>query len=63
MANRTFKYVDKDRIIPVLEERMKECIELVNLYGDDEYLDGKRSAIQRLHDEIIDGLYDWQPAE
>jgi len=63
MANRTFKYVDKDRIIPVLEKRMEEYIELVNLCGDDEYLDGKRSAIQRLHDEIIDGLYDWQPAE
>ena len=63
MANRTFKYVDKDRIIPVLEKRMEEYIELVNLYEDHEYLDGKRSAIQRLRAEIIDGLYDWQPAE
>lgn len=63
MANRTFKYVDKDRIVPILLERIAEYEELVMLCGDDDYLDGKRSALQRLHDEIIDGLYDWQPAE
>lgn len=63
MANRTFKYIDKERVIPIIEERITEYTELINICGKDEYLEGKIDALRRLGEEFIDGLYDWQPAE
>lgn len=63
MANRTFKYVDKERILPIIEERIIEYGELIDLCGADDYLEGKIDSLRRIGEEIIDGLYDWQPAE
>lgn len=63
MANRTFMYVDKNRICPTIKERISEYKEIMEVAGHDEYLDGKVSALTRVLNEITDGLYDWQPAD
>ncbi|MFA5133137.1 MAG: hypothetical protein WC444_07460 [Candidatus Paceibacterota bacterium] len=63
MASRTFKYVDKDRLIPVLDDQILEYTELLEEIGDDDYIEGKVSMLKRIRSEVLNGYYDWQPAE
>jgi hypothetical protein len=67
MANRTFKYVDKDRIMPVLNERIDELMVILDDSDADVTLlctaSGGHMELYRLRKEMLDGLYDWQPAE
>jgi hypothetical protein len=66
MADRTFKYVDKDRILPWLEKMasyaestgddMVGMLEAAALYA-------KASAYREVAEHIKEGLSDWQPSE
>jgi hypothetical protein len=52
---RTFKYVDKDRIVPFLRK------ESTRLQSNKKVICS--SEIDRLIVMIEDGMFDWQPAE
>jgi len=58
MASRTFKYVDKDRIIPWIDKQ----IELNSKEGSP-YSCAVIETYERVKREIIEGLFDWQPFE
>lgn len=50
---RTFKYVDKDRILPWIDGQLS------NLENHYKYL----AALEEIKSRIIDGQFDWQPSE
>lgn len=66
MTDKTFKYVDKDRILPWLKQRRNALLDS----ADDDMnmlnasaLYSKASAFQDVIEGIEAGLWDWQPAE
>lgn len=53
LKDRTFMYVDKERIIRWIDSR------IANPEVDPQY----RSALLQIRYYILEGLFDWQPAE
>lgn len=63
---RTFKYIDKDRILPALNKRRRELIDsCIEEVGPDRRMDLLQIAdeIGKIIENIEMGMYDWQPAE
>jgi len=58
MASRTFKYVDKDRIIPWIDKQVE-----LNSKEGNPYSFAVIETYERVKREIIEGLFDWQPFE
>jgi len=58
MASRTFKYVDKDRIIPWIDKQVE-----LNSKEGSPYSFAVIETYERVKKEIIEGLFDWQPFE
>jgi len=52
-APHTFKYIDKDRMIPWIDAQLK------NLNHHHQYL----AALEEVKRNVEFGLFDWQPAE
>lgn len=55
---RTFKYVDKDRILPWIDRKLSE-LSLSN--GSESY--GRLEQLREIKDNIEYGVFDWQPSE
>lgn len=55
---RTFKYVDKDRIIPWIDRKMSD-LSISN--GMETH--GRIEQLQEIKDNIEYGVFDWQPSE
>ena len=63
---RTFKYIDKDRILPALNKRRRELIDsCTEEVGPDRRMELLQIAdeIGKIIENIEMGMYDWQPAE
>lgn len=62
----TFKYIDKDRMVPALLKRRDV---LITLAYSEEYVDqrmailGVIDEIDRILQKVDEGLWDWQPSQ
>lgn len=57
MKKGTFRYIDKDKILPALTDKLKRFA--YERYYSDEFTEGYLQAIEILKEEIEDGFYDW----
>jgi len=65
MASRTFKYVDKDRILPWLQREYEKWVDTAYETDDPVAKAGYRGRAMMCRDilaKIQEGLWDWQPA-
>ena len=68
MAERTFKYVDKDRFLPWVDaelSRLKQRIDDDEKVGKFIHIE-ERMRIKTLEDVrelVVEGIFDWQPSE
>ncbi len=56
LKERTFMYVDKDRLLPWIDKEIKE-------YEDNIQFRYRVEVLEEIKENIIMGLYDWQPSE
>jgi hypothetical protein len=66
MSERTFKYVDKDRIIPWIDKEIRKLNDVISkqpLYNSCVCERSQLIVLEQIRREIIFGLFDWQPSE
>lgn len=66
MNDRTFVYVDKNRLVPWLEEQVKEWERIWKTSDDDiaaAVAAGKVGCLRDIIRWVEYGRFDWQPAE
>jgi len=66
MYPRTFKYIDKDRILPALNKRRRELIDsCMDTDSQNRRMDllSMADEIGKIIENIEMGMYDWQPSQ